>query len=293
MNLRHLETFHTFCQCMSMTRAAILLNVSQPAVSQQLRSFEEECGVKLFYREDNRYNLTETGEALFLVSKRIFARVSQLDTLLDQARKASRQRLWIGTTKAYARTVMPDLIARFQKQFPRIQVRLSEGNSKELMARLRSRREDVVIVARTDYDSCFRAIPFATAKFVLVARPDHELARRGTASIKALDGEPLIIREEGSGSRRAIMSRLSQNGVKPSVVIESESLSFILAYIQRRMGISFVLSHEIEEQLAKGVVKQINLEEGEISFDADIVARRDEPLSVPTRYFIKIARKKA
>ncbi|MBM3303008.1 MAG: LysR family transcriptional regulator, partial [Deltaproteobacteria bacterium] len=119
MNLRHLETFHFFCQFMSMTRAASHLHVSQPAVSQQLRSFEEECGVKLFYRIANQYKLTDTGEALFLVSKLIFARVEQVDALLEKARKASQERLRIGTTKAYARTAMPDLISQFQKQFPR------------------------------------------------------------------------------------------------------------------------------------------------------------------------------
>ncbi len=293
MNLRHLETFHVFCQFMSMTRAAAYLNVSQPAISQQLRGFEEECGVKLFYREDNRYRLTETGEALSLISKRIFARISQIDEILDQARKTSQDRLWIGTTKGYARTLMPDLISRFQKQFPRVQVRLSEGNSKDLLGRLRNRKEDVVVVARQDYDSSLRAIPFARAEFILVARPDHRLARVEKASIQDLDGESLIIREQGSGSRNAVMKKLAEHGVQPSVIIESESLSFILAYIQRRMGISFVLFPEIQEQLAAGEVKQIHLIEGDISFDADLVTRRAEPLSVPMRYFIKIARKRS
>lgn len=290
MNLRHLETFHFFCQFMSMTRAASHLHVSQPAVSQQLRSFEEECGVKLFYRIANQYKLTDTGEALFLVSKLIFARVEQVDALLEKARKASQERLRIGTTKAYARTAMPDLISQFQKQFPRIHVRLSEGNSAELLNRLRSRKEDLVVVARTDYDSSLRATPFARAQFVLVARPDHPLAEQPQITIKALDGESLIIREHGSGSREAILKKLGQYGVKPSVVIESESLSFILAYIQRRMGVSFMLSHEIEEELVSGIVRQINIVEGDIFFNADIVVRRDEPMTVPMRYFLKIAR---
>lgn len=292
MNLRHLETFHYFCQFKSVTRAATHLHISQPAVSQQLRCFEEECGVKLFYREANQYTLTATGDALFLLSKRIFSRVDQIDDLLDKARKTSQERLWIGTTKSYARTVMPDLISQFQKHFPRVQVRLSEGNSAELMQRLRSRKEDLVVVARTDYDSALRAIPFARAEFVLVARPDHELAQVPQTTMKALDGESLIIREHGSGSREAILKTLHWYGVKPSVVIESGSLSFILAYIRRRMGISFVLSHEIERELADGVVKRINLIEGDICFDADMVIRRGEPLSVPTRYFIKTARKR-
>ena len=75
------------------------------------------------------------------------------------------------------------------------------------------------------------------------------------------------------------------------MVLESESLSFILGYIERRMGVSFILSHEIEMELSSGILKPIALEEGNITFHADIVTLRDEPLSPPLRYFMKIARK--
>ncbi|MFH1113151.1 MAG: LysR family transcriptional regulator [Pseudomonadota bacterium] len=292
MNLKHLETFYCFCMFMSMTRAAGLLHISQPAVSQQLRSFEEECGVKLYYRESNQYRLTETGEAIFLVSKRVFSRIEQIDTLLHKARKASADRLWVGSTKAYARIIMPDLIAHFQRKFPRVQVRLSEGNSADLLNRLRARKEDVVVVARTEYDSTLRAVPFARAEFVLIAGPDHALARSESVHIASLDGEPLILREQGSGSRNAILKKLLKYGVTPSVVIECESLSFILAYIERKMGISFIMSHDIENEIEKGTVKKIDLIEGDISFEADIVTRRGEPMSIPMRYFVKIAKQK-
>ncbi|MBM4326758.1 MAG: LysR family transcriptional regulator [Deltaproteobacteria bacterium] len=290
MNLKHLEIFHHFCLSRSMKEAAKRLNVTQPAVSQQLKTFEEECGVKLFYREANQYKLTEMGETAFLLTKRIFARVGQIETLLSKERKGTQERLRIGSTKGYARTVMPDLVAEFQHQFPKVQVRLSEGNSADLIQRLRNRKEDLVVVKRTTYDSTLKAIPFARADFILVARPDHPLAQSETVSINDLSGESLIIREHGSGSRDAILRKLNQFDVKPSVLVESESLSFILAYIELRMGVSFILSHEIEQELAAGILKQINLREGNISFHADILTRRDEPLSVPMRYFIKIAK---
>jgi len=292
MNLKHLETFHYFCRFMSMTRAAQYLHVTQPAVSQQLKAFQEECGARLFSREANRYELTETGEALFLVSKRIFSRVEQIDTLLEKARKTSEERLWIGATKSYARTIMPELISNFQKQFPRSQVRLSEGNSTDLITRLRTRKEDLVVVARTEYDSSLRATPFAIAEFVVVARPDHPLAGGDEVSIKSLSGESLIIREQGSGSREAILKKLHKHGVTPSVVVESESLGFIIAYIGRRMGISFILSHEADQVLSQGILKRINLIEGNINFSADIVTRADEPMSLPMRQFVNIARKR-
>ncbi len=291
MNLKHLETFFHFCRFLSVSKTAEFLHVTQPAVSQQLRGFEDECGVKLFYRYGGGYKLTDTGEELFLLAKSAFARVNQMEAVLEKARETTAQVLRIGCTKAYARTDMPDLIAQFQNEFPRVQVKLSEGNSSELLTRLRSRKEDLVVVARTEYDSEFKAIPFARAEFVLVTRPDHPLAEHDPISVVSLSGEPLIIREHGSGSRNAILKKLREFGVTPSVVVESESLPFILAYIARRMGVSFILSHEIEGELASGKLRQINLQEGNIDFYADIVIRRNEPMPVPMRHFLEIVKR--
>jgi DNA-binding transcriptional LysR family regulator len=274
-----------------MSRTAQHLHVSQPAVSQQLSCFQDECGVQLFYRQTDGYHLTPTGEALFLLSKRVFSRVRQIQDILDEAGKSAKENLRIGTTKTYARTVMPDLIDLFQEKFPKVHVRLSEGNSADLIRRVAKRDEDLVVVARTQYGSSLKAVPFARCDFVLVASPDHPLAQRGAVSITSLGGETMVIRERGSGSRNAILDKLNRFGVNPSMVVESESLNFILAYIERRKGVSFMLSHEVEDELAEGLLRQITLEEGNISFHTDIVTRRNESLSIPIRHFLRLARK--
>jgi DNA-binding transcriptional LysR family regulator len=289
MNLKQLEIFHHFCRFKNISRTAEYLHVTQPAVSQQLSAFESEAGVKLFCREANGYRLTETGEALFLLSKPIFLRLGQIEDVLGKARKATAERLRIGTTKAYAHTVMPDLIAKFQEKYPYIQVHLSEGNSADLLNRIRNRKEDLVVVARTKYHSGLKGIPFAKADFTLVARPDHHLVLKSPVSIKSLKGETMIIREHGSGCRKAILEKLHQFGVEPSVLVESESLSFILAYVERKKGLSFILTHEVEKELAAGVLKEIILAEGHIGFESDIVIRRGEPASFPMKQFLKIA----
>jgi DNA-binding transcriptional LysR family regulator len=292
INLKHLETFYHFCRFHSMTRAAEYMNVSQPAISQQINLFQEECGVKLVYREGSQYKLTDAGESVFLLSKVIFARLDQIESVLDEARKPKSGVLRIGTTKDYAVTLMPELVAKFQDQFPQIQVKLNEGNSLDLMARLRSRKKDLVVVARTNYDACFKAFPFAIVELVLVARPDHPLCQREKVSIKDLSGELLIIREQGSGSRDAILKKLGEHGVKPSAIIESGSLSFILAYVERRMGVSFVMANEVPNELSKGILKKIDLVEGDIRFPADIVVLREKPMMSHVRQFLKIAIKK-
>jgi DNA-binding transcriptional LysR family regulator len=288
MNLKHLETFHHFCRYLTVSRTAEHLNVTQPAVSQQLRNFEAECGTKLFHRDHDGYHLTPTGEAVFLLTKRIFSRVSQIERLLADSAEASAERLRIGATKTYARTVMPELIARFQERFPTVQVRVSEGNSTDLIRRVINREEDLAVVARAEYGHALQSIPFARCEFILVARPDHPLAQAKSVSIDALKEAAVILRERGSGSRKAVLEKLARFGVRPSLMLESESLSFILAYVERRLGLAFVLTHEVEHKLLDGSLKRIDLIEGNISLESDIVWLRDEPTPLPITRFIEI-----
>jgi len=291
MNLNHLETFHYFCRFMNMSRAADHLHVTQPAVSQQLRAFQAECGVQLFYREAKEYKLTATGEELFLLSKRIFLRIEQMEQLLARKREADAGTLRAGIAKAYAQIIMPEIMEKFQRKYPKTHVLLSEANSEELLARLRRGKEDLVVVARSEYDSSLQAVSFARAELVLVARPDHPLAQQGTISIKRLSGESMITRESGSGSRVAVIQTLERYGVTPSVIIEADSLGFILGYLERRMAVAFILSHEIVKELAQGSLKQIDLEEGNIVFGADIVRRRNQPVSLPLANFFDVLKK--
>ena len=121
-----------------MSRTADYLHVTQAAISQQLRGFEDDCGVKLFYRANNEYRLTETGEALFLLGQGIFSRLAQMEALLDKAARTLSGRLHIGTTKDYAQTVMPDLIARFHEKYQKFRFISAKGTRQDLLIRLRT-----------------------------------------------------------------------------------------------------------------------------------------------------------
>jgi len=96
---RNLSSFLPVQECKPDRR---ILACHATCVSQQLSAFESEAGVKLFCREANEYRLTETGEALFLLSKHLFLRLGQMEDVLEEARKVGAERLRIGTTKAYA-----------------------------------------------------------------------------------------------------------------------------------------------------------------------------------------------
>ena len=131
---------------MNVSRTAEYLNITQSAVSQQLKLFQDECGSPLFYRTASAFTLTETGETVFLLSKVVFNQIDQMKKVLE-TNKPGTSVLRIGVPKTYASIAMPDFIGRFQERYPHVHVKLSEGNSADLLNAVRSCRQDLVIVA--------------------------------------------------------------------------------------------------------------------------------------------------
>jgi DNA-binding transcriptional LysR family regulator len=125
-------------------------------------------------------------------------------------------------------------------------------------------------------------------EFVLVAPPQHRFSQRENISFRELNGEPVVLREKGSGSRAAILRRFDKYGIKPSVIIEAGSLDFIVRYVKQGKGISFMFEPDIKEELEKGILKVIPIEEGNILFFADIVYHCEQPLSPPAQALLKI-----
>jgi DNA-binding transcriptional LysR family regulator len=125
-------------------------------------------------------------------------------------------------------------------------------------------------------------------EFVLVVSPQHRFSQRGSISFRELNGEPVILREKGSGSRAAILRRFDLYGIKPSVIIEVGSLDFIVGYVKQGKGISFMFEPDIKEELEKGLLKVIPIEGGNVIFFTDIVYHSEQPLSPPAQALLKI-----
>ena len=117
--------------------------------------------------------------------------------------------------------------------------------------------------------------------------PQHRFATREDVSIRELEDEPIIIREEGSGSRYAILSLLTSHGVKPSVLMEAGSVEFIKEYIMKAQGISFLYKPEIRLEATLGLLKPVAVKEGPIFVQTDTVFPKGGDLSPPVKAFLQ------
>jgi len=261
INLNQLKAFFLAAREKSMTKAAEALFVTQPAVTMQIKALEESLEVKL---------LKKKGKVLELYSD------------------LSGGSLMIGTTRSFAKHLMPGLLSRFQEQFPGVKVSLEVGSSQEVADDLLEFKYDLGIIGKLSYGNKLKVIDYTKEEFCLVTSPEHRFAGEKSVSLKQLKNEPIIIREEGSGSRYAILSLLRDHGVTPSVLIEAGSVEFIKEYVIKGRGISFLYIPEIELEVKMGRLRSLGIKEGPILVQTVIVFPRNVQLSLPAREFLRL-----
>jgi DNA-binding transcriptional LysR family regulator len=183
---------------------------------------------------------------------------------------------------------MPGLLSIFQEKHPKVKVILAEGNSREIADGLVRFKYDLGIIGRIPMDDRLRSAPFSQEEFCLVAPVDHPLAARAEVSLDELSDEPIIIREQGSGSRYAIVSLLESHQFEPSFVLEAGSVEFIKEYVIKGRGISFLYRPEIEREARQGLLTTLPIKEGPLFVQTDIVFPRDAVLSPPAQAFLDL-----
>jgi DNA-binding transcriptional LysR family regulator len=172
----------------------------------EIKSFEMSLEVKLLKRRGKNLELTDVGAALLSYAERIFQIVEEMEHALKGYTDLTHGSLTIGTTRSFARHLMPELFSRFQASFPSVKVYLKEGSSQKIADDLMEFKYDLGIIGRLPHLSKLKVVSYTGEEFCLVTCPQHRFAKKRAISLSELQNEPIIIRE--SGSRHVILSLL-------------------------------------------------------------------------------------
>ncbi len=288
INLNHLRIFYYAAKEKNLTKAAEALFVTQPAVTMQIKALEQYLDTALFRKRGKVLELTDQGSMLFNYAEKIFRVVDEMEHALKGFASLTDGSLIIGTTRSFARHLMPRLLSRYQEKFPGIKVSLEVGSSSEIAEGVAKFKYDLGIVGRIPLPNKVKAVPYTPEEFCLVVSPDHRFAKREVISCRELQNEPIIIREPGSGSRHFMLSFLASHGVTPSVLVEAGSVEFIKEYIIQGRGISFLYKPEIQLEAKMGLLKPLELVEGPICIQTVIVVPDGVTLAPPSRAFLDV-----
>jgi len=239
-----LITFAAVAEHLNISRAAVALHLSQPAVSGQLRQLQDEFGEPLYQREGRGVRLTPAGEQLASYAARLRDTWRQAHAYRDALRGLEQGTLRIGATTTPASYLLPYLIADFHRRYPDVALHTADGNTTDIVGALGS--VDIALIegpvgADLPPDTAVHA--WREDEIVAIMPRAHPLAASASGAgvdLAALGAEPLIVREAGSGVRHIVERAFARAGVPMRVALEIAGVEGVKEAVRAGMGIGFV-----------------------------------------------------
>ena len=293
MNLNQLRVFYEAARTGSFTSAAKKLCITQPAVTAQIKTFEDQCNLKLFKKKGRSLYLSDEGSTLYEYTRRIFEYEREVEDVIEEMRKLKRGTLRLGTSKAYARYFMPFLISSFHEAFPHIKVHLDEGSSMDILRSLLELKNEVAVIAKVEEDPNVTFLPFKRDELILTLAPTHSLSKKKSVSVEELVHEPMIMKEMGSGTRKQVNELFNRKGHSPNVLMETSNTEFIKQLVQRGEGISFLVEESVAVEIGEKRLATVPVAGEKPFLDVSIAYLKDQHLSHPARAFVEMLKKMA
>ncbi len=282
--MRHtqLRSFHAVAQRLSFTSAARELGVSQPTITTQVKSLEQEFGVELFVRRGRRIEITETGGGLLDITRRLFADEKEAADYLNETRGLRTGHLRVGAVGPYHVT---DMLAAFNARHPGLYVSVTVGNSRDTLRDLLDYRTDVAVLAHVDPDPRLVAIPYRRHRVIAFCPVDHVFAQRRSIRLRDMEGQRLVVREAGSTTRRAFDQAMREADVRPKIVMEIGSRESIREAVAKGIGMGVVSEAEF---IPDPRIKPLPIADAEIFTYAHVVHLRERQNARLVRAFLQV-----
>lgn len=259
LNLHHLRVFARVAQEGGFTRAARSLHLSQPAVSKAVRELELQTATPLLERAGRATRLTAAGEVLFARSRELFAVEQTAEEELRALRGLEGGVLRVGASTTIATYLLPPYLARFRDAHPGVALRVSSANTRAIARALLERRLDVALVEGPVRHPRIEVVPWRDDELVVIAPPAHRLAKRRSIPLSAVAGEPFIVREPGSGTRRVAERALAAQRVAIDVALQLGSTEAIKQAVAAGLGLAFVSRFAVTDQVALGRLAAVSV----------------------------------
>jgi DNA-binding transcriptional LysR family regulator len=247
-SLRQLRVFEAAATNRSFSKAAESLHLTQPGVSMHIKELETNAGLPLFERIGRKLYVTEAGQELLSRTRDILRALKDAEDTLDGLKGLRRGRINLAVVST-AKYFVPQLLARFGRDFPELEIRLAVNNRNSVIDQLVANEVDLAIMGRSPQSLDTVAQPFAENPHVIIASPDHPLATQRDIAAELVARENFIVREPGSGTRLAMQQFFEDLNLSCNVGMEMASNETIKQAVMAGMGVSFISRHTIALEL--------------------------------------------
>jgi DNA-binding transcriptional LysR family regulator len=287
--LPHLETFAYAAELGSFTAAARALGLTQAAVSQRLRALEQALDVSLFRRESGRVLLTEAGQRLYAYAQQIEALHQEARQVLTGKKPVLRGDLSLAASSIPGEHLLPALLSAFRRRHPHIRIRATVTDSSAVLGAVEHGQAHLGFVGMKTDNPDLEFRKFACDALVLVVPRRHRWHRRRAVSLKDLCGQPLVVRESGSGSRWCLEQALGRAGVSASdlhIALELGSNEAIKEAVQRGVGVAILSKHAVRKEIRTGRLHAVKVTGLCLKRDIYVVWDRRRVLPIAARLLL-------
>lgn len=293
-----LQTLLKVSETRNFTKAAELLSLTQPAVSQHIRQLEQELGTTLFVRGEGALKITSEGEIAVKYARRIQTLYQNLEqSLIDERRNITR--LSVGITHTAESNIMVEVLAKYSSLKSGCRITITSDTINNLYYKLKTYELDIVIVEGRIVDNNFNSVMLDTDSLILAVSKENPLAKQNIVTLDQLKREKLILRLPDSNTRNLFASHLESNNVSLeefNVTLEVDNVATIKDLVRRNFGVSILPRSTFAPEIRKGKMAGLPIENLSMTREINMVYHKDfehtDILQEITKIYYEYSKKK-
>ncbi len=291
MEIRQLKAFLAIAEAKTFTAGARRVNVTQAAISMQIKQLEDEVGLQLFTRTPRRVILTEAGEYLLERARKILREHDNALAEIAELAGAEHGRLRVGSASAeFATQQLPHILQSIREKYPNAELAVTAGTSEKLVDKIMHGEIDIAFVSLPVENSSITTELLFSDEIVAIAHPTHTNANERYISAAALAGEKLILGERGGNTRRMIHDFFNAANVRPNIVMELSRQEAINQMVENNLGVGTAGAKTIANEIREGRLVSWLIEGAEINWELGLARLRGGYFSPIEKEFVALCK---
>ena len=292
MDINQLEVLVAVAREKSFSRAAEVLDRTQPAVSQAIRRLEQEIGEKLFDRSSKDGTLTYAGEVLLEYARQMLNLRYSAQNAIREIRSLHTGKVTISANEHTVFGLLP-VIHEFRKRHPLIKIEVQRGVASRIPKQITAREVELGVISFKPSDESLKSIPILIDELMLIVAPGHHLAAKSTVTVRELGQETFVAHNAVSPYRQRVIETFDKNKTTLNISVELPSLEAIKRLVESGIGVALVPRLAAAAEIAAGRLIGLSVAEMKLERKLNIIYRKNSVLSHAAQEFLKIAKETA
>jgi len=285
MDFDQLETFLEVARLSSFSRAAEKRFRTQPAISSQIRSLEEEVGAKLLDRSGGKVSITASGKLFLKFAEDVLEARKMMLTAVAENERIPKGEIVVGANEGTCLHILPEVFAEFKKQYPDVSISITRSDYAKILESVIDNSVDFGVVSLPVQDPRLTIVLIHRDELVVITPPKHPLAKLKSVTMAEAAGYPLIVPKAGH-TRDALENLFYERKLKPRYTMELDSSELLKRFVAADAGIGFIARSNVLEDVRASALVSIPISDATIRRDLALVFRKDKALSRAALAFI-------